>query len=239
MKKAISTLMNKQLHCRVPVIPLFVFLSLHSSICIAATSDSARTEVPLDGLASVISFSATDESSAVLILNSDVELLARMLLVTHHGEKWQDFPVDSVVKFKARRLGVIVRLLAHVATQVGEKVDNAKRDKWIARFSEMAGGDKAIDKMLDQTGTSRRDLEYWFSNLQLCRIQLQYMSDKIQMPDQTEMQKLFRQGDHPLAGASWKDAEKAFEKIVRNKKLQRILTEWISRFEEQGSIRFP
>ena len=236
MKKAVFTLRNSSRRYAIAASLTCILLQIVTP-CPAA--DAPAKEVPLDGIASVISFSATDESSAVLLLSSDVELIARVLLVSHHGADWHKHAVDAPVRFKARRLGVIVQLLAHVATQVGEKVDTVRRKKWMAHFSTLAGGNDAIQKLLAQSGTSMRDLEYWFSNLQLCRIQLQYMSDKVQMPSQAELKKLFQEGDHSLAGASWKDAAKAFEKIVRNKKLQRIVSEWLARFEKQGNIRFP
>ena len=204
----------------------------------ALTADATEKDIFMDGIAAVISFNATDESSAILLLNSDVELVARILLVSHHGAEWDRHPADNVVKFKARRLGVIVRVLAHVATQIGEKVDTGLRDRWVERFTQMAGGDRAVQKLLSQSGLNRRDLMYWFANFQLCRIQLQYMADKIQMPSQSELQKMFQQGDHPLVGASWQDARKAYETIVRNKELQRIVNEWLTRFDQQGNIRF-
>ena len=218
------------------MIAIAAVLSLWVRPVVAA--ESAESDIMLDGIAAVISFNANDESAAVLLLNSDVELVTRILLVSLHGAEWDRHPADNVVKFKARRLGIIVRLLAHVAAQIGEKVDTGLRDKWVEKFTEMAGGDRAVQKLLSQSGVNRRDLSYWFGNFQLCRIQLQYMADKIQMPSDAELQKMFRQGDHPLAGASWEDARKAYEAIVRNRKLQRIVGDWLRRFDQQGNIRF-
>ncbi|MBN2716145.1 MAG: hypothetical protein JXX14_09850 [Deltaproteobacteria bacterium] len=237
MKKAISILKSKHPVCGISATAISCVLMLQAAF--PKTANASEPEVPVDGLASVISFNSADESSSALILNSDVALLARILLVTYHGAKWSEQPVDNAIQFNARRLGVTIRLLAHVATQVGEKVDATRRNRWMTHFSKMAGGANEVKKILQQSGTSQTDLEYWFSNMQLCRIQLQYMIDKIQMPDEAELQKLFRLGNHPLAGANWKEARPAFEKIVRNKKIQRVLTDWLSQFESQGNIRFP
>lgn len=196
-------------------------------------------EIPLDGLSAVISFNQSDESTAQLLLQSDVELLSRILLVFQHGESWQNHPVDNLIRQKALRFGVIVRILSHVAMQVGEKVDTTQRARWLSRFSVMAGGSRKLQTLFSQCGTTRNDLEYWFGNFQLCRIQLQYMGDKIQMPSQAELKKMFIEGDHPLAGTSWEEAQQVFEHIVHNKKLQRILADWLARFDKIGSVRYP
>ncbi|MBN2525046.1 MAG: hypothetical protein JXR76_01550 [Deltaproteobacteria bacterium] len=236
MTKGTITLTNKSLFLCALV---FASAFWDSGGHLAAAEPPKESEILLDGIASVISFNQTDESAALLVLNSDVELLARVLLVFNHGADWQSQPVDSIIKLKARRLGVIVRVLSHVAMQIGETVDSTKRRKWLSRFTVQGGGPQAIQKLLSQCGTSQADLEFWFSNFQLCRVQLQYMADKIQMPSQGELKKLFQKGDHPLAGSSWEQAQEVYEHLVRNRKLQRILTEWLAQFEKQGSIRFP
>ncbi|MBN2340334.1 MAG: hypothetical protein JXX29_00130 [Deltaproteobacteria bacterium] len=216
----------------------FLFL-LTVSICGSTVlAQTENQEILLDGISTVISFNSADDSSAILLLASDVELVARILLVKQYGSEWNEHPADDAAKFKARRLASVVKILAHVATLVGEKIDVGKRDQMFNRFTRRAGGNASVQQLLSQCGATSDDLKFWFANFYMCMVQLQYLSDQIQMPTQAELKKMFKQGGHPLEGASWQNAKHAYEKIVRSKKLQRAVAQWLEEFAQQGKISF-
>lgn len=174
----------------------------------------------------------------MLVLASDVELIARLLLVNQYGTHWKDKKIDNATRFKARRLATSVKILAHVATLIGEKVDTIRRDKLVKRFFQKAGGESQVQTLLSQCGASEDDLTYWFSNFYMCRIQLQYLADQVQMPSQSELRKMFDKGDHPFSGGKWQDARNAYKKVIRDQKLQRVILQWLKEFEQQGKINY-
>lgn len=235
MKKTVITLKNRWIICSICSI-CSCLISVQSQATDLPSSN--ENEVLLDGISTVVSFNSSDDSSAMLVLASDVELIARVLLVNQYGTHWKEKKIDNAARFKARRLATSVKILAHVATLIGEKVDTIKRDKLVKRFIQKAGGESQVQTLLAQCGASKEDLTYWFSNFYMCRIQLQYLADQVQMPSQSELRKMFNKGDHPFSGVKWKDARSAYEQVIRDQKLQRVILHWLQEFEQQGKIDF-
>ena len=190
----------------------------------------SHAEVPagatmLDGIAVLTAGLPSDESAAIPILKSDLELEARLLLVRRHGPLWKSQPLDEPVRVAARRSAAFIKLLARQVRQMGEAVNPTDRDALVNRLTLLAGGEDQMAGLLRQSGADRDDLEAWAVDATLAIIKLIYLEERIEPPSDLETSARFAAGGHPFTGRELADVRSDFRRWLMNKQVERMLEE--------------
>ncbi len=212
------------------------FLTAPAVFC--PVSATAGDDPLLDGLSVLITTSSGDTTSTIPVLASDVELVGRLLLLGSDASVAVADRLDNAVRFQARRLAVLVRLLSHATNLVGETVNPADQQAVVQWFIARAGGMAAMDGILNRCGASRSDLDYWTANFLLASRQLDYLRDQSDMPSETELKIMFDKGNHRFGDMTWEEAADAYSTMVKNEKLQEALRLWLSGVLVQGGVVF-
>ncbi len=200
--------------------------------CVILSGIVSHAEPPagstmLDGIAVLTAGLPSDESAAIPILKSDLELEARLLLVRRHGPSWKDRPIDESVRVAARRSAAFIKLLARQARQMGEAATPTTRDALVDRLTTLAGGEDQMAVLLRQSGVDRNDLETWAVDAVLAIIKLTYLEERTEPPSDLETSTRFAAGGHPFTGRELADVRSDFRRWLMNKQVERMLEEEI------------
>ena len=192
---------------------------------IVSHADPPAGSTMLDGIAVLTAGLPSDESAAIPILKSDLELEARLLLVRRHGPSWKNRPIDEPVRVAARRSAAFMKLLAHQARQMGEAVNPTTRDALVDRLTTLAGGEDQMADLLRQSGADRDDLEAWAVDAALAIIKLTYLEERTEPPSDLETSTRFAAGGHPFTGRELVDVRSDFRRWLMDKQVERMLEE--------------
>ena len=209
---------------RIPTLRLIAFAGVILS-GIVSHADLPAGSTMLDGIAVLAAGLPSDESAAIPILKSDLELEARLLLVRRHGPSWKNRSIDESTRVAARRSAAFIKLLARQARQMGETVNPTTRDVVVDRLTLLAGGEDQMADLLRQSGTDRDDLKAWAVDATLAIIKLTYFEDRIEPPSDLETSTRFAAGGHPFTGRELGDVRSDFRRWLMDKQVERMLEE--------------
>ena len=190
---------------------------------IVSHADPPAGSTMLDGIAVLTAGLPSDENAAIPILESDLELEARLLLVRRHGPLWKSQPLNEPVRVAARRSAAFIKLLALQARQMGEAVNPATRDSLLDRLTRLAGGEDQMEDLLRKSGADRDDLEAWVVDAALAIIKLTYLEERIESPSDLETSTRFAAGGHPFTGRELADVRSDFRRWLMDKQVERML----------------
>ena len=198
--------------------------------CVILSGIVSHAEPPagstmLDGIAVLTAGIPSDESAAIPILKSDLELEARLLLVRRHGPSWTSQPLDESIRVAARRSAAFTKWLARQARQMGEAVNPATRDLLVDRLTQLAGGEDQMADLLRQGGVDRDDLKAWAVDATLAIIKLTYLEERIEPPSDLETSTRFAAGGHPFTGRELADVRSDFRRWLMDRQVERMLEE--------------
>jgi hypothetical protein len=177
---------------------LFYFIISGFTYARAQTQTNQNTQaVTIDGLFVLVTPFEADDNISMPILISDVELVARLLMIRKLGSKWDLQPVNKVVLFKARRLAALSKIMAHASLMLGETIKVTDKQHMIMKFETRAGGKKQITKLLNQCGASREDFEYWINNFMLADLHISYLKEQASMQNSQIMDMDSNSKDNP------------------------------------------
>ncbi len=192
---------------------------------IVSHADPPAGSTMLDGIAVLTAGLPSDESAAIPILKSDLELEARLLLVRRHGPSWKNRSIDESVRVAARRSAAFIKLLARQARQMGEAVNSTTRDSLVDRLTKLAGGEDQMADLLRESGVDRGDLEAWAVDAALAIIKLTYLEERTEPPSDLETSTRFAAGGHPFTGHELADVRSNFRRWLMDKQVERMLEE--------------
>ncbi len=212
----------------------FACVILSGIVCHA---DPPAGSTLLDGIAVLTAGLPSDESAAIPVLKSDLELEARLLLVRRHGPSWKDRPIDESVRVAARRSAAFTRLLARQARQMGEAISPTTRDAQVDRLTLLAGGEDQMANLLRQSGADRDDLEAWMVDAALAIIKIAYLKERTEPPSDLETSTRFAAGGHPFTGRELADVRSDFRRWLMDKQVERMLEEELANALKHRWIR--
>jgi hypothetical protein len=192
---------------------------------IVSHADPPAGSIMLDGIAALTAGLPSDESAAIPILKSDLELEARFLLVRRHGPSWKNQPIDESIRVAARRSAAFIKLLARQARQMGEAVDPTTRNALVDGLTTQAGGQDQMADLLRQSGADRDDLKAWAVDAALAIIKLTYLEERAEPPSDLETSARFAAGGHPFMGRELADVRSEFRRWLMDKQVERMLEE--------------
>jgi hypothetical protein len=193
----------------------------------------------VERITTVIHSSSIDQASNSVLLHGDLELLARLLLVSRHGSDWKTASVDSSLLFKTRRMAILGIMLANIAINIGEKADPSRRKKLFMKFEEQAGGADSFEKLLGECFSSRESVLHWCTIFLLAGTQLRYMRDQVSILSDYELKEIFETGNHKFTGASFEEAKEAYKIFVIDKEMRKLFDQWLSSMMLRVSLIFP
>ena len=166
---------------RIACFLVVVVTFFQTSVLLADPPEDAEL---LDGLAAMVGGRAASESDSTAVLLSDVEFQAKlMMLYKSQG----DAPLNDEVRIEARRIVVIVTILADQARQLQETVDPADVASLRKVFMQRAGGKETLNGILASYGMTGKQLDNWLENTILASKQISYVESQVELPSDEEI----------------------------------------------------
>lgn len=188
-------------------------------------AESAQQMVHLDGTAAFFEGREFGSAELVPIYSSDVDFEATLLLLEEHDESQSASSNAQSSWIRARRLAVMVRLLARQAKMLGETVSDVDINRLISGVTRRVGGSGSMSRLLARYGLQEQDLYQWAANTLLASNQIQGFVEQSGI--------LVRRDDN------LKEQDNSTVRAIPKRRLVQAITSWIQNLVDSNRVRIP
>ncbi len=156
---------------------------------VPAEADPPDDAVLLDGISVLAGGRPADDAAAVPILLSEVALEGEFLQLSRFGPMGSNRVVDEALRKQARKQALLIRVLANRAKRLEEVVDPSQVLSLEQKLTGLAGGEYAMERLLQRYGVSRDYLHQWAKNALLAVAQVRYAEEQTDGPGKAALEK--------------------------------------------------
>jgi hypothetical protein len=195
-----------------------------ASIASAAGAQSRRA----DGVAAIVGGYSGGQGVSI-ILRSDVDLLARLLLAGEIGPSAATAEVPENLSAAAFDTIFGEVLIAREAERVRIRPSgDAAIARELARIEAEAGGAAAVSTLLDAMGASADELRELAARRAIVAAFLEANLESSSIVTTAEVERVYASGDHPFADQELAAVEGELRALIARRNLERAVRRWIS-----------
>ncbi|MCP4678170.1 MAG: hypothetical protein GY854_22185 [Deltaproteobacteria bacterium] len=202
-----------------------------------AAGDTPSDAVLVDGLAALAGGQAANELDSIVILKSDMEFEAALLLLRRNVSGGLDKKLDDVTRKEARRCAVLIRMLARQAKQFQEVVNPEEKTALRKALVSRAGGPDQMEALLARHGMGESDLTAWIETALLASTQVRYMEDQVDLPSDREIDERARVESSQKSGVEEGDTYDKYRRLIIEERTKQSVKRWLDSLLEGGRVR--
>jgi len=199
-------------------------------------AEQHQKEVVLDGVSVLAGGRDSNESDASLLLLSDIELEASLILVGRYGAAGLERPLTKALWKEARRRATLILLMAAQARQLNELVSNDEKQALLEEITEQMGGRASLHAFLERIGVERPSLDKWIENAALALRQLKYVGDQVEVPSNREIEARMDTDSRGLE-KNLESVRERYRELIMKEKTDEQIRQWLRELSMEGAMR--
>lgn len=211
---------------------------LHASALHVTHAQAPSDEnVHIDGLVAIVGASAPD-ADAILILRSDLELRARLSLLTRGAQTVAGVPLsDGLLRATLSEL-VGEALIAVEAQRLNlDSPDATRMQRARMRLVASAGGMQRLNELLRTLGVSERELTRITQRRAIVSAFLDANLEGVTEITQAELERAYRSDDHPFRDRPFDETRDALKSWLAQKRLESAVARWVDSLKRRIPYR--
>lgn len=214
----------------------FFLCPLLSRFELLAPRAFAETKRIGDGIAAIVGAAVPSRDSEV-ILRSDVDLRARILLLGRGGVETLDRNLPDALLAEVLRSLIDEALILYEARRIDlPHPSEAEIARERARLVSAAGGEARLRALKERFDVSEAEL------MQIARRRARvvgflaaHLGDEGIVTEQA-LRERFESGDHPFVGLSFEDAAAGLQLMIRDERVSQAVADWVRVLRERVKI---
>lgn len=192
----------------------------------------------MDGVSVLAGSRASNEADASLLLLTDVELEASLILVGRYGPAGLSRPRSKSLWKEARRRATLVLRMASQARQLNEVVTRDEKEALRAEITQQMGGKSSLDAFLERIGVAESALENWIENAALALRQLKVVADQVEVPSNREIEaRMGGDSDNSGAGNNLESVRERYRELIMKERTDEQIRQWLRELSMDGAVR--